>query len=126
MNIQNNVPEEIIEIDETKMIVALRNLVDNANKYGIIKEQINVFITKENNIVSFNISNKCEDMNEDEIEFLFKPFFRMKNSKTKVHHGFGLGLTICQKIVVAHGGNLLLKSDDSETVFTIELPFEFN
>ena len=37
---------------------------------------------------------------------------------------FGLGLTICKKIVEAHSGQLLMSSNDDKTTFSIEIPIK--
>ena len=103
----------------------MRNLIDNALKYGDAKQQISIYLYEEDNNNIISVHNYGRAILSNEKEKIFTPFYRSgvhRNSQ----HGFGLGLTICQKIVVAHGGKLLLKSDSSETIFTIELPFSFN
>ena len=56
----------------------------------------------------------------DEID-IFRPFFRSKKHRAGAP-GFGLGLTICKKIVDAHKGALSLKTNGKETVFNIKIP----
>ena len=53
--------------------------------------------------------------NEDRSR-IFRPFFTTKSS------GTGLGLSICHKIVTAHGGEITVDRDGSETVFRVVLP----
>ena len=49
--------------------------------------------------------------------------FRSQNNKNTVS-GFGLGLTICKKIIDSHMGKLSMTSNDSGTSFLIEIPIK--
>lgn len=122
INIDNQIPDKYIIVDETKMIVAIRNLIDNANKYGndtIIDLKI---FQKENNI-QISISNQYEKINEDELKNIFLPFYRMQSTKHKAH-GFGLGLTICKKIIEAHNGTIDFDAKNDEITFHIIMPYK--
>ena len=55
------------------------------------------------------------------INNLFTPFYRSKRVKNNTP-GFGLGLTICKKIIEAHSGKLSLSTNDDEIQFSIEIP----
>jgi len=52
----------------------------------------------------------------DDREKIFRPFYTTKNT------GTGLGLSICRKIIVAHGGEILVTREDDLTVFRVLLP----
>jgi nitrogen-specific signal transduction histidine kinase len=55
---------------------------------------------------------------------IFDPYFTTKRFGDEVR-GFGLGLTICQKIVLLHGGKLSAKSEVGRgTTMTVDLPLE--
>ena len=55
-------------------------------------------------------------------EKIFEPYFTTKQFGDEVR-GFGLGLTVCQKIVDVHGGRIFVESQLGRgTVFTVELP----
>jgi len=49
---------------------------------------------------------------ESEVEKLFKPYGKLKNSATQSHNpeGIGLGLQICKKLVHHNGGKISAKS----------------
>jgi len=49
-------------------------------------------------------------------ERIFRPFFTTKSS------GTGLGLSLCHKIVTAHGGNITALREGDTTVFRVVLP----
>ena len=122
ISVENKIPLEKIWIDETKIIIALRNLIDNAFKYGDFREPIKINLLKSNpSTCLISVSNTGTKIDDNDLNQIFKPFFRSrKNSKTAA--GFGLGLTICKKIIDAHNGHLKIRSNDQQTTFSIEIP----
>ena len=120
ININNETSIQYIYIDKTKMLVAIRNLIDNANKYGE-DDPIGIEISDEKNTLLIKISNTFEKINESELDKIFIPFYRMQSTENKAS-GFGLGLTICKKIVESHGGSIDFEIKDKKIIFTITLP----
>ena len=56
---------------------------------------------------------------------LFEKFYRgqRKTKQAKTHHGLGLGLTICQKIILAHGGTIWVENIEKRgAAFRFTLP----
>jgi len=119
ISIFNTIPDEEIVVDETKFIIALRNILDNAIKYSRGKD-VNLSIEKKDTI-EFCVKDSGIGIAADNIEEITKPFFQADQSvSTK---GFGLGLTICKKIIESHGGWLSIKSKVGQgSVFTLHLP----
>ena len=67
--------------------------------------------------VAFQISDNGSGIPASVLERIFDPFFTTKSS------GTGLGLSYCHKIVEAHGGDILVHSDESSgTVFQVIIP----
>ena len=120
-DIKNDIPDLKIIADKTKLIIALRNLIDNAIKYGDAKEPIKIYIRKKKECCIINITNSGYKLNQEEINNLFTPFYRSKRVKNNTP-GFGLGLTICKKIIEAHSGKLILLTNINEIQFSIEIP----
>ena len=119
IKIKNSIPNEFIKVDETKFIIAIRNLLDNAIKYGNNK-QILLEIEK-NQSIEFQIRDFGDGVSAENIEKLTEPFFQ--ENKTVSISGFGLGLTICKKIVESHQGTLSIKSKIGEgSTFTVSIP----
>ena len=121
----------ILNYDETKpvMIMADRdrikqvliNIIDNAIKFtpnnGVILTDVKH--DEENAIVEV-IDNGC-GISEEEIKFVTGKFYKGSNSNSHT----GLGLSICEEIVNAHNGNLIIRSILGKgTVVRIELPLE--
>tara|TARA_X000001036_G_C20680496_1_gene805757 strand:- start:136 stop:1458 length:1323 start_codon:yes stop_codon:yes gene_type:complete len=122
-DINNTVPNLELWVDETKLIIALRNLIDNALKYGDPKQKVKIEVLQKQQMVVFKITNYGNKIQPSDLNSIFKPFFRSQNNKNTIS-GFGLGLTICKKIVDSHLGNLSMTSTDSGTSFLIEIPIK--
>ena len=121
--IKNTVPHIEVWVDETKLIIALRNLIDNALKYGDPEQAIEIEIFQKQQMIVFKITNYGNKIQSSDLDNIFKPFFRSQNNKNTIS-GFGLGLTICKKIVDSHLGKLSMTSTDSGTSFLIEIPIK--
>ncbi|WP_430406691.1 sensor histidine kinase [Fluviicola sp.] len=65
--------------------------------------------------------NKGKILTKQEVNYLFKHFFRGGNSKGK--KGFGLGLVFVNKIITMHGGSITYESPSKNiNRFRIILP----
>ena len=104
--------------DETKFIIAIRNLIDNAFKYSNNQKiEINVNYNKgvEFSIIDFGIGISKENLDK-----ITEPFFQADETVTT--SGFGLGLTICKKIIESHNGELIIKRRRKGSNFTLFMP----
>jgi PAS domain S-box-containing protein len=115
------IPE--IEADRLCIIRALRNLVDNALKYGgeaLTEIDIKYKGSGESHILSIKdngIGLKERDTHQD----IFAPFIRRKTSKGI--QGSGLGLTIIREIAEKHGGEVWLELGRERGItFYISIP----
>ncbi|MGV4791747.1 ATP-binding protein [Rhizobium sp. F40D2] len=66
-----------------------------------------------------SVANTGAPIPADAIERLFLPFTRVADDGKQ---GLGLGLYIASEIAKAHGGRLRVASDETRTVFTLEIP----
>ena len=119
IKIHNSIPNEEIIVDETKFIIALRNLLDNAIKYS--ENKIVELSIEKNSDVKFYVKDSGIGISDEDINNITEPFFQANKSiSTK---GFGLGLTICKKIIESHKGRLSIQSEVGKgSVFTLYLP----
>ena len=119
INVNNSIPNEEIRVDVTKFVIALRNLIDNAIKYSEGKE-IDLNIDK-NKDFEFCVKDSGIGISNKLLKNITEPFFQANTlSNTK---GFGLGLTICKKIIDAHNGRLSIKSKIGEgSIFILSVP----
>ncbi len=91
--------------DATKR--CFQNILDNAFKYGN-KVIINSF-TK-NDELYIEIHDNGSGIPFEKREDVFKPFFRLDESRNKDTGGVGLGLAITKDIISNHGGEISLES----------------
>ena len=84
---------------------ALRNLVDNALRYG---DRAQVSVARENGTALFRVSDNGPGIPEHEIAAMLEPFRRGETSRSRSTGGAGLGLTLARAIAEQHGGSLRL------------------
>ncbi len=88
---------------------ALRNVVDNAIKYSPSDTVINVRITNGAGPFTVTVRDQGRGFGDDDLESLKRRFGRGENVADVV--GSGLGLTIADEVVRAHGGHLKLEAN---------------
>lgn len=86
---------------------ALRNLMDNAIRYGHVA---NVTLTQEPGTAVISIADKGPGLPADQLEAVFEPFVRLEESRNRDTGGVGLGLAIARTIVQAQGGTITLRN----------------
>lgn len=102
----------------------LSNLVINALKYGDHDSDVSVTVDGIHEPVRFSVLNRGARIAPAVIDHIFDPLVRGDNesSGTREDGSIGLGLYIARLIARAHGGDISVRSDDTETAFTVTLP----
>jgi signal transduction histidine kinase len=99
---------------------AIRNLLDNAVKYGKTGT-VNVRTTPRTNEI--DIDDEGPGLPEAELSRVLEPFYRVEQSRSRETGGVGLGLAIAHSIIQAHGGTLVLSNRPTGGLrATINLP----
>jgi len=86
---------------------AIRNLLDNAVKYG---KTASAAIQTTLKTIDIIIDDEGPGIPEQELSRVFDPFYRLEDSRSRETGGVGLGLAIAQSIVQAHRGDLVLSN----------------
>ena len=110
-----------IEGDRELLLMAFRNLVDNALKYSTDTIEIRARHTSGHLIVE--VIDTGRGILEDELAMITEELYRGSN----VHEieGSGLGLSIVERIILRHGGRLELRSRSGQgTIVSVQLPYE--
>jgi two-component system, OmpR family, sensor histidine kinase CiaH len=118
-------PDFYCVCDESLIKRAIYNLIDNAVKYtpedGVIK--LTASVNSKN--AYLNITNTCNGLHEDDMKYLFEPFYRSRSLSQQKIEGQGLGLYIARYIVHSHKGDIKLHiTDDNMFSVTMSLPLQ--
>ncbi|MDC0455328.1 ATP-binding protein [Candidatus Pelagibacter sp.] len=85
---------------------SLNNLIDNSIKYA---ENINFHLSKKDSSIIITIDDDGVGIPKEELENVFKPFYKVDKSRGDSKSSVGLGLSIASDIIKSHGGNILLE-----------------
>jgi signal transduction histidine kinase len=106
--------------DAFKIERLVTNLLSNAVKYGL-GEPIRVSVRESDGEAVLSIHDRGVGISPEDMERLFKPYYRIK-TRIKAE-GTGLGLYIADQIARLHGGSIAVTSSPERgTVFTVTLP----
>lgn len=93
--------EYLIQAEKEGIDIVLDNLITNAIKYSYDKN-IEIALKKTNNAVKLTIANGIGEMNENDLENIWRPFYVLEKSRSKELSGTGLGLPIIKTILDNH------------------------
>jgi signal transduction histidine kinase len=118
-NIPDNENDTVIEGNEELLKRVLLNLMDNACKYSQ-DQTARLFISTDEKSCTVRVTDNGIGISEEDIPFVFDPFYR--SSHTSEVPGFGIGLSICQRIIDLHHGSLAVASEPGHgSTFTMQL-----
>ncbi len=121
--IKNSDINSTIIADPYKLSLAIKNLIDNALKYGSQEKLIELTVYNQGKSIEICVQDFGKGIKKEQITEIIKPLYRGRAAKEKNKSGFGLGLAITKKIVEAHNGFLKIKSQEGKgSKFIIVLP----
>jgi signal transduction histidine kinase len=113
----------VARLDPEAITRALLNLLDNAVKYSNGAREIEVSLRQQGRSALLAVRDHGLGIPAGEQERIFDLFYRGNDLIVQQVKGSGLGLTLVQHIVAAHGGRVHLRSRPGEgSTFTIEMP----
>lgn len=117
-------PEVWLEIDGDRIRTVLRNLLENAIKYSLPDSgPIEISVAQNSETVTVRVTDDGPGIPETDLGNLFEPFFRVDRSRSKKSGGYGLGLSICKRILEAHGGTISAENNHPGRGATFTLTF---
>lgn len=114
--------DAFVSIDQQEMKKVIENLLVNGIKHSPNNEYIYINLRDENEKYVFSIENTGVHVEENEIELLFKEFYKQDKSRNLKTGGNGLGLAIVKTILDLHKLDYKFENTKKGMKFTIEFP----
>lgn len=115
------------EIDETKMSLALTNLIENAIKYNDKPDGwVHVSLNADHQYFYVKVEDNGIGIPEDSLDHIYERFYRVDKSHSREIGGTGLGLAITRNVILMHRGAIKAFSTEGEgTIFTVRIPLKY-
>jgi signal transduction histidine kinase len=109
--------DDAIAVDSQMIKQALINIFQNGIDAMEPQGRLSIYLRKENESLLIEVDDNGCGIDEEDIPYLFNPFFTKKN------YGTGLGLTQVEKIIEQHNGEIeIISKKGLGTRFIITLP----
>ncbi len=117
-----NQTDAVVQTDKERILQIGNNLLSNAIKFTD-SGGVSLTTDHDNGILKITVEDTGTGMTEEEQQRVFGAFERLANAAAK--DGFGLGLSIVQRIVSMLGGTIQLESEKGKgSCFTVEIPMQ--
>lgn len=119
----NMVDEVTAEVEETKLSLAVSNLIENAIKYNTENGSVFVTLESDGQNAFITVADTGIGISEEDINKIFDRFYRVDKNRDRETGGTGLGLSIARSAVLMHNGSIKVSSRENEgTTFVINIP----
>jgi len=119
--VSNQVPPGItVLVDGNRLHQVLRNLVDNALKYG--EPPVVISAALDGSVVRCRVLDAGGGVDPKKIDLVFEPYARLVDDPTMSRPGIGLGLPIVRGLIEAHGGTVHAVTRGGMGGFEVSLP----
>jgi sigma-B regulation protein RsbU (phosphoserine phosphatase) len=112
--------DRAVRCDRTRIGQLASNLLGNAVTHGATTVPIAVKALTTDARFTLSVTNGGSPISPQTMEHLFQPFFRGQVRPSQ--QGLGLGLHIASEIARAHGGTIIVTSNEMGTCFTFQMP----
>jgi len=111
-----------LAVDRTKLGTAVANLLSNAIRYSARGGVISIVVSGTPTTACIDINDAGPGIAEGDRDRIFEPFYRGERQPEHAVKGTGIGLSIVQEYIAAHGGRITLLPEGPGARFRIELP----
>jgi signal transduction histidine kinase len=114
------------EVDETKLTLAISNLVENAIKYNVDNGYVHVSLNADHKYMYIKVQDSGIGIPEDCQDLIFDRFYRVDKARSRETGGTGLGLAITKSVIQMHNGAIRVYSKPNEgTTFSVRIPLNY-
>ncbi|HDL7750493.1 TPA: HAMP domain-containing protein [Yersinia enterocolitica] len=100
---------------------AIDNIVRNALRFSTHGQQVKVLLSQVDKSYQIQVSDQGPGVDESKLSSIFDPFVRVKSAM--LGKGYGLGLAITRKVILAHGGQVEARNgEQGGLVITLRVP----
>ena len=116
----------VAEVDETKLSLALTNIIENGIKYNHEGGCVKVTLDSEPMLFTVTVADTGIGIPEEDIPHIFERFYRVDKSHSREIGGTGLGLAIARGAILMHKGAVKVESVVGEgSRFDIKIPISY-
>ncbi|WP_322803268.1 envelope stress sensor histidine kinase CpxA [Vibrio alfacsensis] len=98
-------PDRSISGNPKLLMSAVENIIRNAIYYG--KDEVKIDIQDNADALSITVDDNGEGVPEEELDAIFRPFYRVSTARDRHSGGTGLGLTITESAIRQHSGSIV-------------------
>lgn len=123
LRVSVQVPSALLPVmaDKDMVLQVLSNLLDNAIKFSPHGRTIAIFADQRQGKVAMTVTDEGPGIPAEHVPHIFERFYKVDSSRAQ--GGTGLGLAIARHIVLAHGGDISVSSEEGRgSSFTFLLP----
>ena len=111
------------DVDETKLSLAINNLIENAIKYNKDGGYVKVSIDADHKFFYIKVKDSGDGIAPEYQDLIFERFYRIDKARSRQTGGTGLGLAITRNVIHMHDGIIKVSSKEGEgTMFTVRIP----
>ena len=116
--------EYAVHIDGKRVYQGIRNIIDNAMKYGPEQDlKVTMALYVQEDFICIDIADNGPGIPEEQLPHIFNRFYRLDTERSKDFTSTGLGLAIAKELIEAQGGTIsAVSTGGAGSRFTIKLP----
>lgn len=113
-----------VHADPDRFAQVLTNLLDNALRHTQTGGRVEVSVDRQGSAMVIRVADNGAGIAAEHLPLLFNRFYRVDTARDRANGGSGIGLTVVDTIVRAHGGTVTAASagPGQGATFTVRLP----
>jgi two-component system heavy metal sensor histidine kinase CusS len=122
LHVTKEVPDACqIDSGAEQLRMIFSNLFDNAISYTTQAGHISISLQQANGLAAVEITNSCTNIVEADLKFVFDRFWRGDAARTGTGLHYGLGLSLCARLIALIDGKISARLDANNFVVSINL-----